>query len=423
MSNLQQLLNRSASARNFVSKLLDKIDRSGDVPGMFSCKLELCPEPETISIFFGHAHVSVSKKSVRLHLKKLIINQPDIIARLYEALGRKQRDIPSEKQNTAQKLSAILRHYIDDSDPGVFRSYLEEELCLAAECRGELFQLSFKNRLLEVETLLGCLKRGFAALSSDHESLRLSHFGLLVAGDTKCCRSGTALLNRFADLLYRYDSAIRADVDMLQTTSQNERIRAIFAHSCLHLDGSASQIQVFGNLAFEKHDICFDYVKQHAQIGEPVLLSSDQLHAARFIQASKKLVSIENETSFFDYIQQADPAREMVVCTMGQAGHLIIRFLRDLSPLINELWHWGDLDRSGVLILESLRYRSALNIKPLHMDAATLKAHIGKGKKLSISEKAMIEKLLINRPQIICSELLSAIVETGLWLEQENIKL
>jgi hypothetical protein len=119
----------------------------------------------------------------------------------------------------------------------------------------------------------------------------------------------------------------------------------------------------------------------------------------------------------------ADPALELVICTMGQANRLLVKFLEQIKPKVTSFYHWGDLDRSGVLILDSLRRRTGCDIQSMKMDSATFLANKNKGQALSDEEKNKLESLLQRRPDIICNDLLRSMLAHNLWVEQENIMI
>lgn len=421
MNELFKKINSNATVKNFVTKLLDKIDRTGSIPSVFSCKREDCPEPEQISIFFGHAWVSINKKSIKLKLKKLMTEQPLIVEQLYSGLKRTQQNVPEQKNTLSAKVVTTLENELARAKSSVYQSYLISEINAAKNCRGKLFLLAHKDGLVKLEKLVLKLGKGFNALKEIDEPLRLSRFGLLVANDTKCCRLDTNLLRQFAEIIYLHNQNIKDQVDMHEPKSASERLRLILNHTKLQLDGSASQILIYGNIIFSKQNKIFDYIAKHSSMNESVVISAIQLKDVEYIDVPETLVSIENEVSFYDYIAKADPTKEGVICSMGQANQLMVSFLKTLSEQVSNFYHWGDIDRSGVLILESLRDRTNIDIKPKYMDKDTLHKHIQKARELPETELELLKKLLIKRPKIICNDLLKEMIITKSWLEQENI--
>ncbi len=413
-------LKTKPDAGSFVTALLDKIDRLGSVPNVFSLPASVLNDPEDVRWFFGPKFVTVSPTKVTLKLKQLLELQPGIVDTLYAVMKRARRNLRDEKAGLASRLSVVIDEFSGVACT-VFRDWLAAEKQNVTAGRGELFSMARSEGCQAVKNYLTALSRGLTFLAADSRPARLSRFGLEVAGDTKCCRPGTQLLNSFARILYRFDASIKAEVDLSEPANESEKLRMTLEQTRLQVDGSASRILVFGNLVFKKGDESFDYVLRHAALGEPVVLTWAQLYNSSVVAVPAKVLCIENETTFFEYAERADPAREMILCTMGQANRLLVNFLSQLQGMAAEIWHWGDLDRSGVLILDSLRRRTGLEIRPMRMDIKTFRDHVARGRPLPAGEKQLIASLLQRRPDIICADLLHEIAEQNLWLEQENI--
>ncbi|PKL39285.1 MAG: hypothetical protein CVV41_21785 [Candidatus Riflebacteria bacterium HGW-Riflebacteria-1] len=417
-----QAIKANRALAKFVNALLDRVDRQGKPPAVFSLKAADCPDAFAIQLFFGHAYIKTDVSGrVSLNLSRYLAGQPEALDRFYAALNRRPRNLREENDDLLARLSSLIDGFAGADTHAVFAAYLADEREKMQSGRGELYALAENSGCPAVTKYLENLRRGITAIYADETPLRLSHFSRAVTGDTKSCRAGTALLRKFADLLYSYDPAIKNEVDLLEPVGSEQRQRAVLDQTRLQIDSSATRILVFGSLVFSKGGRQFAYVAEHARLGEPAVLTQAQFAGAVVERAPQKLVSIENETSFYDYVEQADSSRELVVCSMGQANRLLIRLLKSLKGHAGELVHWGDLDRSGVLILDSLRRRTGLDIRPLHMDPETFGRHRSLALPLAGSERDLIASLLQRRPQIICADLLKSIINANAWLEQENI--
>lgn len=133
----------------------------------------------------------------------------------------------------------------------------------------------------------------------------------------------------------------------------------------------------------------------------------------------------QNETTVNDYVDRIREtgSEEVVLCSQGQANWAVVKLLTllaEAAPAVPIL-HWGDLDRSGVLILRSLRRRTALPIEPLWMDVPTYRRFVGAGLPLPPEEKKQIDSLLRAHGDGTGGELLSAIRKGGKWIEQETV--
>jgi len=420
MNDLTEKLKKSGGLRRFVESLLDRIDRTGNIPGSFSYSVSAAADADAVKWFFGPLCVNVKGDKVNLNLRKIAGDPDEFVARLYQALGRSRLNLKEDSLSLTQMVAELLKQFVP-AGSAVFSEYIHSELEKLQHNRGELLSLAKQQSLAALEKHLVCLQRGLNFLEAGSAPVRLSRFGLEVNGDTKSCRSGSLLLKTFARLLYQFSSVIRQEVDLSEPQNESEKLRLTLEQTSLQLDGSANQFQVFGNLVFIKNAERFDYVKKHAMLGEPVVLTCAQLEKAKIDEVPRQVVTIENETTFFEYAQSADPSQELVICSMGQANRLLVKFLEQLKGSVASFYHWGDLDRSGVLILDSLRRRSGCDIQALKMNSETFLANKDKAQALSEEEKHRLESLLRRRPDIICNDLLKIILAHNLWIEQENL--
>ncbi len=415
----------SDDLKKFITALLDRIDRNGVVPKNFSMKLADCPDADALRAFFGHDYIKViDEKSIRLDLNRLTEKLPELINQLYQQMNRQPRNLKSEKTEIVESLKTIISDalkHAQHAKTDAFAGWLARQLELCQKGRGELLQLLEQQGDKEVLTLLKRLMRGFVLLQQSSEPMRLSHFGLAVTGDTKSCRTGTPLLRKFIEILAEFDSDMANELSNLDCATSEARHRAVLDLTRLQADGSATQVLAFGHIVFAKGSKTLSYVADHAQLGEPVVLSWQQLNNARIESIPAAILTVENETSFYDLIEKCDPAQTAVFCTMGQANRLLIKILRDIGGRASSFRHCGDLDRSGVLILDSLRRRTGLTTEPFLMQPELLQKNLETALPLPAHEKQLIAGLLERRPKIICADLLRAILQHSRWLEQETL--
>lgn len=422
MSLISERIKANISIKKFVSGLLDRVDRQGAVPGSFTMKTTVCPDVDAVRSFFGNDYISVdSAGGIKLNVLRYLQQLPDALKDFYPALKRSPRNIEQEKAGKSAALVRLLNEVVMRQPDRVMVAWLTDESARAAGFAGDLWRLAEESGLAAVGELLDALQRGFNILQADEAPLRLSHFGLAVTGDTKSCRPGSKLLRQFVDILYRFDAAIKNEIDLAENSGIEQRQRAVIDLTRLVIDGAATQVLLYGDIRFRKSGREFSYISEHAALGEPVVVTWAQLGSASLTFIPARIVTIENETSFYDYIAKANWRNEAVVCTMGQANRLLVKLLRNAQPLVSEYCHWGDLDRSGVMILDSLRRRTGIDIKPLNMNLKTFEQHRHLGQKLKPGEKLMITRLLQRRPDIVCHDLLQAIADSQLWIEQEVI--
>jgi hypothetical protein len=86
------------------------------------------------------------------------------------------------------------------------------------------------------------------------------------------------------------------------------------------------------------------------------------------------------------------------------------------------LYHAGDLDPDGILILQELAEAACSPVKPFYMDAATFDTYRDYGRKL---EASMLRRISLIKPETLAipgmASLVGRIQDTGLGVEQEII--
>ncbi len=191
----------------------------------------------------------------------------------------------------------------------------------------------------------------------------------------------------------------------------------------LHRDDAGVLVQAFGPLVYARAGTGpFDHVARHARLGDPTPLSLAQLRDATLVELSvERITSFENQAPFLDYIERADPSRELVVLARGQASWAVVTLLRLCAARRSPMRHAGDLDRTGIQILRSLARRVHAPIEPWHMDVATHRRFASAaGRPIEPEERARIARLVaIDDPAAPCHQLLLELHRTGIWIEQE----
>ena len=133
---------------------------------------------------------------------------------------------------------------------------------------------------------------------------------------------------------------------------------------------------VYGRFALQLGDRSWNWPEEAARERLPIWLTAIHLKDRCIVPATPitQVVSVENETSFLDLVEQhGDDRGTVLVYTEGQANRAVVALLRllsDVAPAV-EFQHQGDLDVPGVRILASLCDRSGLAIKPVCMGAET----------------------------------------------------
>jgi hypothetical protein len=192
----------------------------------------------------------------------------------------------------------------------------------------------------------------------------------------------------------------------------------------IYKDEVAASVLCFGPLVYRKGSERFDHVARHARLGESSRLIQHQLRDAMLERPAARRVTIfENLTPYLDYVDaliDRGIRDEIAVCASGQASWAVVRLIELSARHALPMRFAGDLDRSGVLILRSLRKRTGARIEPLCMGAATHRRFADRGQPISAREATLLTTMLAaDPPDAPCHPLLAELDKTGVWVEQE----
>lgn len=142
---------------------------------------------------------------------------------------------------------------------------------------------------------------------------------------------------------------------------------------------------------------------------------------------TKRIITIENLTSYHQWIQSRAALQELVVYTGGFPHGVLKSFLANLAAFLNShhmqisVYHWGDIDLGGIRIFEFLKQNYFKELRPLWMDEQILMKYKEKGTPLKDSYlpkvKAMLEDPRFSRWRNV----LQAMLQHRIRIEQETI--
>lgn len=432
-TDLRDRMSGDRDLRAVVLALLDRCDRTGNLPAKMIYRCGRDGEMEAlIRLLSAKAAKPVAGdvQAVRLDLEKadLALREdggPSLRELLYTAAGRVPRDIKGENAALASRASETVTSLADGAS-GAARSFLLDAAGRLFRGQGELFRQVRENGLEGVTVELQSVIRCIAAAEVNEGPVRLANFSRRATGATKGFRAGGARYVMVADALLRFLPGLADRVEAESPRDPSGRRR--LALECLGIFRNETPVDVlcFGSFVLEKRGARLDSPAVHRALGEPVRLMLLHLRDARVsgIRATR-IVSIENETTFNDYVdlQKEGGGEEIVLCSQGQANWAVVRLLRllhEAAPSV-PVFHWGDLDRSGILILRSLRHRACVPIQPLHMGREIFLRFSAEGLPLLPGEREEIEALLRKPEGNVGDDLLAAIRDLGKWVEQETV--
>jgi hypothetical protein len=417
--------------RSLVEFILDRCDRFGSLPGQITLAGRSSADADAARSLFSAAAVRVGAGgSVRIDLARADARLraeggPGLAEVLYAAAGRPPRSLRAE----AAALGAAAARAATDLErhrTGAAARFLCETAGRLAACRGEFFALARSKGLGKVALELDTAARCIELAERNEAPIRLANFARRATGSTKGLRAGDRRYTRVADALLAFVPGLAEKVEAEGLRDPTDRRR--LALECLNIFRNETPVDVlcWGRFTLEKRGLRLDAPALHHELGEPCRLLLLNLRDARVASLeAERIVSIENETTFNDYIEwlRAQGRSEIVLLSEGQANWAVVRLLRLLAEAAPglPLAHWGDMDRFGVLILRSLRRRTGLAIEPCWMDEATFSRCLPAGLPLPPGEKEEIESLIAAAPREIAGGLLSAIGAAGVWIEQEAV--
>jgi Protein of unknown function C-terminus (DUF2399) len=407
-------------ARAALAAILDRREASGRLPQ----RLTVAVDPPAVTalrhIFSARAVSTSTPGRARLDLTSAPAN---LAALLYAALDRGPRDPADDRRRLQAELDRGLTALPPPSHPiaAAFLAATRDDLAAA---RGDLWTLATERGPATALARTAQLVAALAAAATLTEPIRIANFAARVLGDSKALAPGTDLALALARALLAHDPSVQQDVASHHPTTIDGALARALESRGLIRDEAGVLVHAFGPLVYARRGVTFAHVAEHARLGDPSPLSLAQLRGADLVELPVTQISLfENQAPFLDYVERADPARELVVFARGQATWAVVTLLRLCARSGAPVRHAGDLDRSGVLILRSLAARARVPIAPWHMDAAThARFAATAGRPLPPGERDRLDRLLaVDDPRAPAHDLLTAIAATGLWIEQEAI--
>jgi len=418
--------------RAVVGAILDRCDRHGSLPKQMTLSCRTREEQDAAMRLLSDAAVrpQTGGPSVRIDLARADAalraeGAPGLAEVLYAATARKPRNLRAESAavgaRAAEHAQALAAHH-----GGAAAAFLRAQAERLGACGGELFELARSQGLSRLEEELAIVARCIEIATGNDGPVRLANFSRRATGSTKGLRPGDRRYVRVTDALLRHLPGLAERVGAEGVREPADRRR--LALECLGIFRNETPIDVlcWGHLVLEKQGRRFDTAALHRLLGEPCRMLLLQLRDARVVEVrAERVVSIENETTFNDYVDwlRAQRRDEIVLLSEGQANWAVVRLLRLIAAAAPDqpLLHWGDLDRFGVLILRSLRRRTGLPIEPLWMDPETFDRFAPEGLPLPAGEAQEIEALITASPADPATDLLRAIRVAERWVEQESV--
>jgi hypothetical protein len=413
-----------------LSAVIDRRERSGHLPRSLTLEIDPAAEQALRRLFTARAVASAGERRVRLNLGLFLRasrwSETELEDALYRALGRRPGDSTARTRALCSELEQGLATLQREARRDGSRAFVLAELRRLSTGDSELAKKAAREGLPATLSLVRDVVRCIDGLAELHAPIRVQNFAARVLGSSKALRPGGELHRWLGGALVDHDPPTRRALDEqgVPPHRSTEVARALEVND-VYLDEAAASVLCFGSLVYAKRGRRFDQVARHSELGESSRLIVQQLRDAVFERpAARRVTVFENLTPYLDYVDacvERGRRDEVVLCSGGQASWAVVGVLCELARHGMPVRHSGDLDRSGVLILRSLKRRSGARIEPMLMDAATHARFADRGKPLEAGEAARLERLLeTDSPASPCHALLRAVARSGVWIEQEQ---
>jgi hypothetical protein len=405
--------------RAALGAILDRRERDGRMPRSLTVEVD----PGTVDVLrelFTARAVTVREQGrARIDLSRLPATV-DLERVLYAALDRAPRDLEAERLALRDALVAALAPLAPPSHP-VARAFLAAERAAVAAASGDTWELARERGAAHAAGVVIDVVTALGALLELKEPVRIANFAARVLGDSKALAFGGERAQCLGAALLAHDPAIQAEVAAHAPRSSYDAVAMALEARGLFRDDASVLVHAFGPLVYRRGGETFDHVARHSALGDPAPLSLRQLRSAELVDlAVDRITLIEGQATFLDHVDRADARRELVVLARGQASWAVVALLRMCATVGAPVRHFGDLDRSGILILRSLARRSGVAIAPWHMDVVTHRRFASLGRPIEADERARVARLVaLDDPAASCHDLLLELHRTGRWIEQE----
>ena len=310
-----------------------------------------------------------------------IILNTDKIQEIYAELGKTPK-IVVDNQAIAH-IEQLLSSGDDAPQTKAFLQMLLERLQAHQSCK------SFFNDLDDLNRTITAAK----ALETNASETYIRNFSKHVLGDSK------ALENMGAKILKVFPAYDSFDVLLVEHLIYKVKTPTL----------------VKGPLAIDVAGQRFDLGLLEGEFA----FSSSVLDATSFLSCqANKVITIENQTTFYDY-QDEDA---VIVYLGGYASGNRIRLLKLLHDRFPHLafYHFGDIDWGGFQIFDHLCNVTGIAFELLHMDIETLKKYQGESIHLNDDDRRRLSKYL-EKDDNRFKDVISYMLEHNVKLEQESL--
>ncbi|WP_342544256.1 Wadjet anti-phage system protein JetD domain-containing protein [Lysinibacillus sp. FSL W7-1291] len=341
------------------------------------------------------------KHSLNQYLDKVYLNE-NYIESIYQLLNR------TSKAGKCKKFELILKDFLQYCEDDL-KPFIQDNLEKLANFETPHKIINLDNELLTNN----CLKGLNELIKPKIKELSKRHWSIQVYNNSK----------RWEEIEKKVLSVLINDIYPEYKNIEDESIIRYF-----DILENPVPIDMYGQCVMVKSDKKIDFSTDDSGIAAYPSFFKD---AAIELLNVKRLITIENKTSYHDYLRNAKDIEEELVIYLGGFHNTTRTYLlKNLFAFSNanhlniQFYHWGDIDLGGFSILVNLIKKTGIPFTPLFMDEQTYLKYLQFGK--PIKEKTYLNKLhgLLKQNEFSKFEdVINLILENEIIIEQEIIEI
>ena len=412
-----------------IHQVLDKRDVTGKLPRSATLHCEDAADVEAARDLFSHDCVRQHEEDparVRVNIAKwgerLGDRHGTDVERVLDEVAQRR---PKNQRQAREESRAALVEHVSAASPGTPIAQAFQARCLETlgKPTSRWLRAAEEAGVDEAAHAILLAAQLIEAIEKNGSAIRLANFSQKQTGRAKTFAPGTKLYQLVTDALFEHDTTADATYKAALVDPAARRALVLESYG-IYRNETTIQTLCYGRLLLHIDGVELDHVSRLTQMGRPSSLLLAHLRDASLTADLRRVILIENETTFNDAVDVVAGQAEgtVLVSSRGQANSATLRLvelLHDAAPQAT-FHHWGDMDPYGVQILHSLQQRARLAVEPLLMDAATFRRFEAEAFEMPKEHRELLTRQQATDMRV-CPDLLNIMHETDRVIEQEAI--
>jgi hypothetical protein len=273
--------------------------------------------------------------------------------------------------------------------------------------------------------------------------------GIIDPDDLKATEDGLLGLNELVKLknfneeIRKRNWSVKLFADSKRWEELEKKILAVIKEYVVSIDDSelediellaqfgvipnVKRIEIKGKILMKnkKGEVYFDVDEYGIALSPPFFLDAEIIS-----MDVNKIITIENLTTFYSYLEKNQAEDELVIFLGGFHNSIRTTILKKIKHFIKKngiectFFHWGDIDLGGFRILFNLRNSIDVDVIPFKMDVETYLANEGNGKLIQKQTYLIqLEKALKNKDFQEFHDVITLMIQRKKTIEQESIQI